>query len=124
LHTKVFYIFWVGLAREDAYNAQETEGPREWGSLVGWGVGAGESYGDTGLREWLWDWEYPAVESGGDKTWSVRKRRLNKNFKRENRGVETEVVMTVVIVTKNQLKKSREHLELTQGCQRESYPGL
>jgi hypothetical protein len=34
--------------REDAHNPQETGGSREWRGLVGWGIGGGDIFVETG----------------------------------------------------------------------------
>ena len=50
----------MGSVREDAPNPQESGGPREWGGLVGWGVGEGRDiHMKTGARsgEEVWNVE-------------------------------------------------------------------
>jgi hypothetical protein len=61
----------LGSVKEHAPKPQETGDPREWGGLVGWGLGVGTSQWRQGGEAWdveqRVDWEV-------DKIWSVKNR--------------------------------------------------
>ena len=55
---------------EDSPNPQETRGPREWGSLVGWG---GVQTFSWRPGEEIWDEEQSEGRPGGDKDLTIKK---------------------------------------------------
>ena len=63
--------------REDAPNPQGTGGPRVFRGLVGWGVGT-SSWRQGGEKE-VCDVEQSEGEAGGgNKIWTVKKKRIDK----------------------------------------------
>ena len=73
----------MGLVREDAPNLQETGDRKEFRSLVRWWEWGGRVETSLGRQGWArWRnrmWNSRRVDQKGNKIWSLKKNKINKN---------------------------------------------
>jgi hypothetical protein len=101
--------------RENAPYPQETEGPREWGSLVEWEGGdilveMGEGVGRVVVEGRYGMWDSQRVDWEGDKIWSVNEDKIKRRKRRRRRNINGAREMVKSVLFSCTSESSSQHL--------------